>query len=63
MCEKLKARDIVKKAQSHDEKLYTRIMASLISEELHITDCLYTHSVFGAETGYEGRILSRPELL
>lgn len=63
ICEKLKARDLVAKDHSHDDKLYNRIMASLISEELKLTECTYAHSVYSAESGYDGKLLDRHEIL
>jgi hypothetical protein len=48
LCEKLRERELIKGGQSHDDRLYNRVMVSMVSEELKMSDCGYANSIYVA---------------
>jgi hypothetical protein len=53
----LKQKDLIKGEQSHEDKLYSRVMVSMVSEELKMTDCVYANSIYVAESGFDMKTL------
>jgi hypothetical protein len=47
---------------SESDSLFVRVVVSLVAEYMQIKKFSYSHSVFLPEVGYEGKILTRPEL-
>jgi hypothetical protein len=63
LCEQMRKRGLVGVAQSHERRLFDRVMASMVSEELRATDCGCANSLFLAESGFESKALGRSEIV